>query len=307
MKRLNKTISFLTLTFLTSYAAAGLFYLLGGEYDRTEGIIFAVCYMFIPLTSVLIVEKVLGKNPIMHRLRISFSLNRWFVVGWLLPPLVAFMAMGISLLFAEVTFSPSMEGMFDRFGDVLTPEQERKMRESLETFPVHPIWMGLLSGLLAGTTINAIAAFGEELGWRAFLVDAFRDMGFYQASMVIGFIWGIWHAPLVLMGHNYPDHPLTGVAMMTMFCILLSPLFLYVTLKARSVIAASIMHGTLNGTAGLSIFVIKGGNDLTVGVTGVAGFLALALTIIAFVIYDRVSGERLMNKMVAEAMRNGAA
>jgi uncharacterized membrane protein YjjP (DUF1212 family) len=37
------------------------------------------------------------------------------------------------------------------------------------------------------------------------------------------------------------------------------------------------MHGTLNGTAGLALMMVRGGNDLTVGLTGVAGFVVLLL------------------------------
>lgn len=65
--------------------------------------------------------------------------------------------------------------------------------------------------------------------------------------------------------------------MMIVFCLLLAPIFSYVRLKAKSVIAAAILHGSLNGTAGLAIMVVKGGSDLLVGVTGVAGFIIFAI------------------------------
>jgi membrane protease YdiL (CAAX protease family) len=78
--------------------------------------------------------------------------------------------------------------------------------------------------------------------------------------------------------------------MMTIFTLLLSPIFGYVTLKARSVIAAAIAHGTLNGTAGIPLLVIAGGNDLTVGVTGLAGFVVLALVNLAIFAYERLRG-----------------
>lgn len=144
-----------------------------------------------------------------------------------------------------------------------------------------------MQGLLAGITINAIAGFGEELGWRGFLLKQFKEMSFVKASILIGIIWGLWHAPLILMGHNYPQHPIAGVFMMTLWCILLTPIFLYITIKSKSVIAAAIIHGTLNATFGISIMLIEGGNDLTVGMTGVAGFISLTFTIAVLYLYDR--------------------
>jgi len=128
-------------------------------------------------------------------------------------------------------------------------------------------------------------------------------MSFLKASIVIGLIWGIWHSPLILMGHNYPQHPEIGVLMMTAWCILLTPLLLYFTIKAKSVIAAAIMHGTLNATAGIAIMVIAGGNDLTVGVTGFAGFISLVLLLFVLFIYDHmISKERIMTNSLSSKL-----
>ena len=103
------------------------------------------------------------------------------------------------------------------------------------------------------------------------------------------------HAPLILQGHNYPENPVAGVFMMVIFTLLLSPLISYIRIKANSVIAAAVMHGSINGTMGLSILVIDGGNDLTVGVTGVSGFIALLVAVIGIFIFDRVfSKESIM-------------
>ncbi len=85
-----------------------------------------------------------------------------------------------------------------------------------------------VSFTVAGITIKSVAGFGEELGWRSFLVRQFRDMRFIKASLLTGIAWGFWHAPIILMGHNYPQFPVAGVFMMTMWCVLLSPLFLYI-------------------------------------------------------------------------------
>ena len=68
--------------------------------------------------------------------------------------------------------------------------------------------------------------------------------------------------------------------MMTIMCVLLAPIFGYVRVKARSVIAAAIIHGTFNATYGLSIVLVRGGSDLTTGVTGLPGFLVLAVVIL---------------------------
>lgn len=282
-----KTRLFLLLVFGISYGLAGIFYLAGGEYGSTSGIILATTYMFVPLASALIIEKGIHKQAVKSLFRINFRINRWFFVAWLSMPILSLLAMGSGLLIPGVRFDPEMGGMFERFSGMMSPEEMEKMKASIESLPVHPLWITLGQGLLAGITINAVAAFGEEVGWRAFLLNQFRALSFFRASLLIGFIWGIWHTPLILMGHNYPTHPEWGVLMMTIFCILLTPLFIYVTIRARSVIAAAIIHGSLNATVGISIMMLRGGNDLLVGLTGLAGFAAIALLILLMLVYDR--------------------
>ena len=90
---------------------------------------------------------------------------------------------------------------------------------------------------------------------------------------------------------------------MTVWCILLTPVFIYITLKAKSVIAAAVMHGTLNASVGIPIMVIKGGNDLTTGITGLPGFIALFLTIMLLLAYDTlVSQQKLMSSKIEDYM-----
>jgi hypothetical protein len=55
---------------------------------------------------------------------------------------------------------------------------------------------------------------------------------------------------------------------MTVLTVLLSPVLGSITLRANSVPAAAIFHGTFNATAGLALLVITGGSDLIGGVTG---------------------------------------
>ncbi len=302
MKKINQTTLFLILTFTISFLLAGIYKLTGGgSQDRTGFMILGIIYMFIPTIAVLIVKKLIHREKIATELLISFKINKWFFVAWLLMPILAFLTFGISLLFPDVIYSPDMSGMFSRFESMMTPEQAEQMRASVESLPLHPVWITLMQGLIAGITVNAIAGFGEELGWRGFLLKQFKDMNFMKASILIGFIWGIWHAPMILMGHNYPDHPVAGVFMMTILCILLSVIFLYITIKSKSVIAAAILHGTMNATNGISIMLIDGGNDLTVGMPGVAGFIALILAIAVLFVYDRyISKEKIITTSMTE-------
>lgn len=288
-RNIRKSALFVGLTFLFSWLMAILFFALGGRLNTLGAFLMLGAYMCVPAIVAIVVQKYIYGEPVRESLGISWRLNRWFLVAWLLPPLFAFATLGVSLLFPGVEYSADMSGIFERFGAMLTPEQLKQMEEQIAALPVHTIWISLAQGLIAGITINAVFGFGEELGWRGFLQRELEFLGFWPSSAVIGVIWGVWHAPIILQGHNYPQHPLVGVAMMTVFTLLLAPIFGYIRLRARSVIAAAIAHGSLNATAGLAMMVLEGGSDLTTGITGLAGFLVLALLNIGIFFHQRTS------------------
>jgi uncharacterized protein len=67
---------------------------------------------------------------------------------------------------------------------------------ALQTVLIGPVkWPD--SSLLAMALVwPVLAALGEELGWRGFLLPRLvRRMGLLPAAIVIGLIWGLWHLP----------------------------------------------------------------------------------------------------------------
>ncbi len=289
MRNYSRAMVFTLLAFAFSWAAIELYFALGGKWAGGGFAAFsmAVVYMWIPGLVAIMVQKLIYREP----LKISFSLNRWFLAAWVIPPALTLFSSVISLAFPGVSFSADMSGLAERvaaYARNIPPEQLEALKAQLAATP---LWVALVSGivqgLLAGATINALVALGEELGWRWFLFKELLPIGFWKSQALIGLIWGIWHAPIILRGHNYPQHPVPGVFMMCLFCLLLSPIIGYIRLKAGSVLAAALMHGTLNGTAGIGLLFLKGGNDLTVGITGVAGFIAMALANLAIYFWGK--------------------
>ncbi len=298
---IKKSLVFVGLTFFISYAFIFSYFALGGKWLSSGTIFVAPIYMFMPALAAIVVQKLIYKEPLKAPLGISWKINRWWLVAWLLPPAAAFGALGISLLLPDVRYSPQMTGLLERFRSVMSAEQLQRAQKQMASFPIHPFWIGLFLGLLAGPTVNAIAGFGEELGWRGLLQRELGFLGFWKSSALIGVIWGLWHAPIILQGHNYPQHRIVGVFMMTAFCVLLAPVFSYVRLKAKSVIAAAIIHGSLNATAGVAIAVIEGGSDLTVGLQGLPGFITLAVINLGIFAYERfVAREPLIPTQIAD-------
>jgi CAAX protease family protein len=109
--------------------------------------------------------------------------------------------------------------------------------------------VALVIGLgLNALTMNAMFAFGEEYGWRGYLLPKLLPLGEARAAVVLGVIWGLWHSPLLIAGLNYPGvNPWIAIAMFVPTAVLMSLLFtrLYVA-AGGAVLVASLLHGSLN-------------------------------------------------------------
>lgn len=136
------------------------------------------------------------------------------------------------------------------------------------------VLVGLVGGIIAGFTVNGVLAFGEEYGWRGYLWDRLRVGGRCGTIVGVGTLWGLWHAPLILIvGLNYPDQRIAGVAAMVVFAIAASWPLDELRRASDSPVAPAVLHGAINGSAGVLLLVI-GGDRLWAAPTGLLGALA---------------------------------
>lgn len=271
----RKAAVFVGLTVAASWSLAAAFFGLGGRLDSSAGVLVLVAYMFVPLTSAIVVQKLVYREPLEAPLGLSFALDRWLLVAWLFPVALALATFAVTLVFPGVEYAPDLKGARPFVGS-----------EGLR--PTTTLALMALQALLTGATVNAIAAFGEEAGWRGLLQHELAPVGFWPSSLLIGLVWGVWHAPVILAGYNYPQHPWAGVGMMVVFTLLLAPILSYVRWRAGSVLAPSVLHGVLNASTGLAVLPVRGGDDLTTGVTGLPGFLVLLIADVALFAWGRV-------------------
>lgn len=86
-------------------------------------------------------------------------------------------------------------------------------------------------------------------------------MGQKRAFLVGGIIWGLWHAPLTCIGHNfgtdYPGFPYVGILLMCIFCTLIGTILTMLTIKSGSIWPATIMHAVNNGMPSILRFFIN--------------------------------------------------
>jgi len=109
------------------------------------------------------------------------------------------------------------------------------------------VGIALLLAQISYSVIVFFPAFGEEWGWRGYMMPKLMELMPKPAAVIVGgVIWGLWHAPLTVSGHNfgldYPGFPFLGIACMCGLCIVENAFFTLLTERTGSIYPASIAH-----------------------------------------------------------------
>jgi membrane protease YdiL (CAAX protease family) len=144
--------------------------------------------------------------------------------------------------------------------------------------------------IVLGPLINFTFGMGEELGWRGFLLPRLMPLGKPAAYLVLGLLWGLWHAPLIWAGLNYPGQPVPGILMMCLVCLAFGAFLNEMTLHYRSSILSGFLHGAANAQGyGIWTWMFPGGHPLLGGAMGLTGvFVWTALTCITISVLRRL-------------------
>ncbi|SJM66110.1 CPBP family intramembrane glutamic endopeptidase [Gulosibacter sp. 10] len=144
-----------------------------------------------------------------------------------------------------------------------------------------------LNVLIAALFVNILPALGEEIGWRGWLLPKLLRFGPWPAILLSGAIWGLWHAPIILLGYNYPGTPgWLAVLAMVGSCIVLGGIFGWLRLRGGSVWPAALAHSSLNAAATLFVvFYERDGvfDPLHANITGWSGWIVPAILLVVIV------------------------
>jgi len=254
------TVAFVLLACGLAWLVALPLWLGDGLASPLTGLLLPVM-MYTPAVAVLVVMLVLRPVPRGQRLRF---LGMWplrpvkRVIGMSVIALfgtigVVVLAIVVAALFGWITLDLVA---FSGFADVLQAGPATAV-------PLPPLGVLVAAQLLAvpvaAATVNAVAAFGEEIGWRGFLVPALRRYGTWPALLISGAVWGLWHAPIILLGYNFGRTDITGVLLMTAGCVAWGVLLGWLRLRSGSVWPAVFAHGAVNAAAGLPALLYAAG------------------------------------------------
>lgn len=241
-------------------------------------VLCAAVMMYTPTLAAVVSAKVVERQP-----KVLLDLGIWPVASWrrlLTSIAIAFGVVLAVVLGALVTSALAGTYAFDlrtfRGASEYFAAQFAAVGKAGQTLPL-PIWVLVVVDLAAlplNSVISSLLALGEEIGWRGFLYPRLRaKLGDTFAVVAVGVIWGVWHAPLLLLGYNYPSlAPGWRLVWMSVFCIELTAVLAWVRQRSRSVWPAAIGHGTVNASLALTALMLGASPELRTASASLMGW-----------------------------------
>jgi membrane protease YdiL (CAAX protease family) len=232
----------------------------GESIDKLPGLVMAL--MYVPALASVISRVALREGFADVSFRFGRHSRRAMATAWVFPILVGLLAYGIAWAVGLASFQSP-----------LSPQSHLFVDSSVGNF-----FRSLILTTTLGTIISCISAFGEELGWRGYMLTRLIASGVARPVFVSALIWGLWHVPLIVSGqYASGSNPWLSTLLFVIGIFPSAYLVAYLRLRSGSVWPAVIFHGAWNA-------IIQGTFDrATVGVSnavGESGWLTMVVTFI---------------------------
>lgn len=269
-------------THLSDLKKAGLFYalvmvlslalVLFFRFIAPQAEIVVLVNMMTPLLAAAIMLFVLTGDGYKRNSRFSLGLTRSGWHSWglalLLPLFVLAVTYGLSWLSGAAAFvAPTGDGWFPK----------------------------ILVSLLIKLLIGILLAFGEEIGFRGYLLPRLLELGPTRAVVLSGFLHGAWHLPIIFLTPFYLSE---GNHLMTVpiFLLLLTAagtIYGALRLNTGSLWPSNILHAAFNVFLGVFTTLTVMRSPWTIYLIGESGMLTLVVTaVVAFWFVQRWLNKR---------------
>jgi membrane protease YdiL (CAAX protease family) len=281
---------FLLVAFGMTWILSLAIFFTGGLSDLTAGTttwFLLVLAMFSPSLANVLTRWITKEGWKDSYLKVHLKQNRrYWLIAWILAPILLLLGTGIYF----VIFPQYFDTTYSAINKVLTQAAQRTGKP-ISVSPQLFIVIQIIQVILLAPILNSIATFGEEFGWRAYLLQKFLPLGARKATFMVSLIWGIWHWPFIYMGYeygfDYPGYPWLGLIIFLWFTFIVGIFLVWLTLKSRSVWPSVIAHAAVNGLAPLALLLVKGQPNSLLGPGSVGLLASLPFAALALIMFWR--------------------
>jgi hypothetical protein len=278
----RKIVPFLAITFTITWIVEFAMMMRGFNLSSVPPMIaqFAVmAVMIVPALSALITVRFINKEGFKC---LNIRIGSWqpYFITLILVPLIFLLIHLITWIFKLGSPDWQLVSFFELIktagGDITTVPK-----------PSFVLAVLFAASFFITPFFNGIWGFGEELGWRGYLLPNLLPLGKFKAYALLGVIWALWHAPLIFMGFRYGNQPLYGLLVFTLLLIAISIYMNEMTIRYKSSILAGFIHGALNAQFyGIWMPLFPNVNPL---IGGSAGLIAVLVWMIVGFITIRIN------------------
>lgn len=190
------------------------------------------------------------------------------MVGWK-TPLLLILVYGCGCGFSILISTQIFHGSIPQFGGI------QEIIRAPYLFFLY-LFFALISGPL-----------NEEFGWRGFSLDHLLvRFGFVKGSLILGFVWGIWHLPWYFYEGNgqyiaWSVHPVHGLFMIVSAITTALMCSVVYILRNRSVAAGALVHLLSNFLVGGTIIYPFDNTYIITSLYVVAAIEVVAVAVVA--------------------------
>ena len=185
-----------------------------------------------------------------------------FLLGWFGTTALTFAGALIYFLIFKDNFDPNMTSFVASYG-----ESAANAGAPIDAVNIIAAYKtDLLIKVFTAAVLDFINSFGEEWGFRAYLLPKlYRKFGAVPSMILCGLASGLWYAPLVAAGYYYGSgnagFPVVNILAMCVFGAVTGVIYSYLCLRTGSIFPAVFAHSAVNVLMSqAALFTFDGGN-----------------------------------------------
>jgi membrane protease YdiL (CAAX protease family) len=245
--------------------------------------------MLTPALAALVARLVTREGLAKSGIQVNISEHKFlFLFGWFGMTILTALGAVIYFLIFRSNFDPDMTNFVAVYS-----EAAANAGTSIDIVDVVASYKtDLVAKLFTAALLDFVNAFGEEWGFRAYLLPKlFRKIGAIPAMVLSGIISGLWYAPFMVMGYYYGSgnvgFPIVNILAMCAFSCVTGVIYSYLSLRTGSIFPSVFAHSSVNiMMSQAALFTFDGGNYFVgPSPTGIIGGLPFIIAA-AVCLYD---------------------